>query len=184
MLKKRLDNLLKTGVLQKDEYDLFFKTMRENERGELIGVVPPGNVGYKYHFNGDLLQGDPLNFLIKYCAPPLGAESMDPIFYKYGTTISGICDGWYWFTKDNITERAENNGHRPIEEATEIEIWKMIAICCRYWESFYEECYDKHEKELRVYTNKYGRDLLDTVNYNKHILSVIHVKEDKPENWE
>lgn len=144
MKKKKLDELLKNGVLTKDEYDSFFKTMGENEKGEMIGIMPHGNAAHKYHLEGDLLHGDLLEFLKTKVTPPYEAEDMDETFKKYGTMICGICDYWHWFTKDNITEYALNNGRRPIEEATELEIWKMIAICERYWRVFYDNCY--HDK--------------------------------------
>ena len=107
----------------------------------------------------DLLHDDPRHFLITHVGPPLGAESIDPIFNTYGMTISGICDGWWWFTKDNITEHAKQHGHKPIEEATEVEIWRMIAICSRYWEAEYTEWYHKSDKILRAYADTYGWDL-------------------------
>lgn len=141
MKKEKLDRLFKEGILSKEEYNSFFKTMHENEKGELIGVVPNGNASHKYNLNGDLLHGNLLEFLKTRVTPPMEAETMDETFKKYGMIVCGIGDYWHWFTKDNITEYALNNGHRPVEEATELELWKMIAICERYWEVFYSELY-------------------------------------------
>lgn len=144
MKKSKLDRLLKEGILSKEEYDSFFETMHENEKGELIGFVPNGNANHKYKLEGNLLHGNLLEFLKTKVTPPYEAEDMDETFKKYGMMICGIGDFWHWFTKDNITEYALNNGHKPIEEATELEIWKMIAICERYWHIFYSDCY--HDK--------------------------------------
>ena len=68
-------------------------------------------------------------FLDKYCVPPLGAESINDIFSKYGKTITGICDGYYW-DKDKL------------KDITEVEFWKIIALSNIYW------C-NKHEKYLK-----------------------------------
>lgn len=141
MKKKKLDELLDNGVLTKDEYDLFFKTMGENEKGEMIGVMPNGEVSYKYHLEGDLLNGNLLEFLKTKVNVPYEAEDMDETFGKYGMMICGVCDYWRWFTKDNITANALVDGYRPVEEATELELWKMIAICERYWRVFYKNLY-------------------------------------------
>lgn len=141
MKKKKLDELLNNGVLTKDEYDLFFKTMRENEKGEMIGVMPNGEVSHKYHLEGDLLNGNLLEFLKTKVTVPYEAEDMDETFDKYGMMICGVCDYWRWFTKDNISANALVDGYRPVEEATELELWKMIAICERYWRVFYKNLY-------------------------------------------
>ena len=146
MKKDKLDKLLKQGVLTKEEYDSFFKTMRENEKGELIGILPNSNALHKYNLNGDLLHGNLLEFLKIRVTPPMEAENMDETFKKYGMMVCGIYDYWYWFTKDNITEEAYKNGRRPIEEATELELGKMIAISERYWEVFYSDCYHDMEQ--------------------------------------
>lgn len=44
---------------------------------------------------------------VKNCVPDLGWESVYPnLFGKYGMSVCGICDYWYWFTEDNITDYA------------------------------------------------------------------------------
>ena len=139
MKKSKLDRLYKENILTENEYLSFFKTMHVNEKDEMIGAIPNGKASYKYYFDGDLLGGNLVNFLKTRVTPPLGAEYIDDIFGKYGMTVCGICDYWYWFTRDNITEYALNDGRRPIEEASELELWKMIAICERYWEIFYSQ---------------------------------------------
>ena len=145
ILKKKLDKLLKEDVLTQEEYASFFQHMSENENGYMIGCVPAGNAYHKYCLDGDLLNGNLLEFLKKRVTPPIGADDMDETFGKYGIMIYGVCEYWHWFTKDNITEYALNNGRRPIEDASELELWKMIAIASRYWETFYSDCY--HQKE-------------------------------------
>lgn len=139
MKKSKLDRLYKEDILTENEYLSFFKTMHVNEKDEMMGMIPDSNASYKYYFDGDLLGGNLVDFLKTRVTPPLGAENMDDVFAKYGMTVCGICDYWYWFTKDNITEYALNNGRKPIEEASELELWKMIAICERYWEIFYSQ---------------------------------------------
>lgn len=139
MKKSKLDRLYKENILTEDEYLSFFKTMHVNEKDEMIGAIPNGKTSYKYYFDGDLLGGNLVNFLKTRVTPPLDAEYIDDVFAKYGMAVCGICDYWYWFTKENITEYALNEGKKPIEEASELEVWKMIAICERYWKVFYSQ---------------------------------------------
>ena len=142
MTKKKLDKLLQEGVLSQKEYNLFFQTMRENENGEMVGIVPHGSISYKYYLDGDMLNGDLREFLMHRVCPPYQAEEYDDVFKKYGMMVTGVADYWHWFTRENISERALANGYRPIEEASELELWMMIAICERHWEVFYEELCD------------------------------------------
>ena len=165
MLKKKLDEQLRKGILTQEEYASFFQTMRVNERGEMIGFTPHGNARLKHDFDGDLINGDPLQFLLKHCCPPLGVEDMDNTFKKYGTTIAGIGDDFHWFTKDNITKHAIDSGHRPVEEASELEIWRMIAVCSRYWETAYHEWFEMGQRELAAYTKQYGWDVFRSVKH-------------------
>lgn len=145
MYKYELDNLLKRNVLTQEEYNEFFKSMSVDEKGQMIGVVPNGKCSEKYHFDGDLLGDNLLDFVINNVTPPYGSESFDDTFKTYGMMVCGIADYWHWFRKDNITDQAIKHGHKPIEEATEVELWKMIAIASRYWQVFYERIYN-HEK--------------------------------------
>lgn len=77
---------------------------------------------------------DKLEFLREYCVPPLGAENINSLFGEYGETISHICSGFFW---DN--ER--------LEQITEVEYWKMIALSSIFWEKFYEDAYDRQCKK-------------------------------------
>ena len=35
-----------------------------------------------------------------------------------------------------------DQGYKPIENASELELWKIIGICSRYWEVQYKEWYE------------------------------------------
>ena len=141
MYKQELDELLERGVLSQDEYSEFFKTMYANEEGQMIGTKPNGTCSNKYDFDGNLIDGSLLEFVLKEITPPLESEYIDDVFKKYGITVCGIYDGWHWFRKDNISKQAIGLGYKPIEEATETELWKIIAISSRYWEVFYKRSY-------------------------------------------
>lgn len=67
-------------------------------------------------------------FLDKYCVPPLGAESINTMFSKYGKTIGGIGDDYFW-NKDKL------------KDITEVEFWKMVALTNIYWCKKYKEWY-------------------------------------------
>ena len=97
----------------------------------------------------EILSQPLVDYIVKSIVPPLGAEYDDPIFNTYGMSISGICDAWHWFTKDNITETAIRHGHKPIEEASELELWQIIALCEWYWEKQYRQWYKKANKKSR-----------------------------------
>ena len=142
MYKDKLDNLLERGVLSQDEYDKFFESMYEDNKGQMIGVVPSERFRFKYDFNGDLLDGSLLDFVMNEITVPLGAEEIDPIFKTYGYSYFGICDGYKWFTKTEITKEQIKNGHKPIEKADILDLWKIVGICSRYWESRYKEWYE------------------------------------------
>lgn len=136
--KKELDDLLERNILTKDEYNEFFKSMNIIENGEMIGVIPNGRAYQKYQFDGDLLGDDLLDFVIKNVIPPYGAETIDNTFRTYGMMLFGIGDTWKWFRKGEMSEHAIKSGHKPIEDDTESELWKMIAISSRYLEVFYQ----------------------------------------------
>lgn len=143
-----LDELLKQGILTEEEYNEFFESMRVDEKGEMTGILPPlyRSCIRKYDFEGNLLDGELLDFVVNDLVVPLGAEDLDKTFKKYGFTYCGICDGWRWFKENTITEKQIQNGFRPIEDASESELWKMIAICSRYWWISYKRLYDKYKK--------------------------------------
>lgn len=142
MYKDKMDNLLERGVLTQDEYYKFFECMEENNEGKMIGVVPSEKFHYKYDFDGDLLDGSLVDFILNEITVPLGAEEIDSIFKIYGYSYYGICDGYKWFTKSEITKTQIDQGYKPIENASELELWKIIGICSRYWEVQYKEWYE------------------------------------------
>ena len=142
MYKEKLDNLLKRGVLTQSEYNKFFDTVSKNDKGEMIGIKPSERFCYKYDFDGNLLDGSLLDFVINEVTVPLGAEEIDPVFKIYGYSYFGICDGYNWITRETINDKQIENGHKPIEDANELELWKIIGICSRYWESRYKEWYE------------------------------------------
>ena len=149
MYKEKIDALYKAGVFTKDDYDCVMSNMSVTEEGELIGTYPAEKTKYKYDFDGDMLNMNPREFLINYVSPPLGAEYMDKTFWTYGTTYCGICDGWSWYRTDTLTDIGKSKGHKPIEEATNEECWKMIAIASRYWEVFYKDRnFHDHRKDI------------------------------------
>lgn len=147
MKKKYFDELLKNGVLTQEEYNDVFTKMRLHEDGCLIGVVPKEYYIIKYNLEGDMLQGNLTDFVKNHINPPYEFERTYP-FSKYGIMICGIGDYWKWFTKDNINSNAINYGYRPIEEATEKELWQMIGMSSRYWHIMYQRMYyDLKEKK-------------------------------------
>lgn len=66
---------------------------------------------------------------------------------------SGIYEKWSWFTKDIISEHGVAMGYKPIEEATQEELWQMIAMASRYWEVCYRRWYHE-EQENNNYLNQ------------------------------
>lgn len=85
---------------------------------------------------------------VKACTPQLGWDDKYPNLYgKYGITTCGICDGWHWFTEDNITDIARQHGYLPITDATDMELLEMWAIANNYWLNRYEEWYKRSEEK-------------------------------------
>lgn len=150
MHKSDVDKCLEKGILTPEEYSKFMSRLSETEDGQLIGVSTNDHCRYNYELNSRILTDkDLIKYVTHDITPPLGAEYMDETFGIYGMTVSGICDGWHWFTKDNITDYAIQNGHKPIEEATETELWKMAAMADRYWHIQYERWYHHKEDHIR-----------------------------------
>ena len=89
-----------------------------------------------------------LIYKVQHYTPQLGWEYKYPDLYgKYGMTISGICDGWYWFTEDNITDYARARGCLPLTNATDAELLEMWAIADNYWLNEYKKWYEKSESK-------------------------------------
>ena len=83
---------------------------------------------------------------VRNCTPGLGWESEYPDLYgKYGMGVYGICEYWYWFTEDNITDYARKNGHLPLTDATDSELLEMWAIADNYWLNQYKDWYHKEQ---------------------------------------
>lgn len=150
MYIKDLQQCLNKGMISQKEYDEIFKKMSISPDGnQLIGGIPKTKGVIKYYLEGDMSDNSLLEFLTTRITVPYGAEDIDPLFRTYGVMVCGICDYWSWFTKDNITPHAISCGHKPIEYASDKELWKMIAICSRYYEVFYEREYDRiKEKQM------------------------------------
>lgn len=85
---------------------------------------------------------------VRNCTPNLGWEFAYPDLYgKYGMTIIGICDYWYWFEEDNITDYARQHGHLSLTDATDDELLEMWAIADNYWLQKYKEWYRRSEEK-------------------------------------
>lgn len=149
MYKNKFDKMVENGIISQDEKEKTYNQMLPNADGQFTGILDM-KINYKYYINGDIFNENLCDFVINHCVPPLGMEAIDDTFKKYGMTYCGICDGWYWFKKDNITQYAIETGHKPIEEATNEELWKMLAMSSMYWEGNYKEWYEKSEKKSSI----------------------------------
>lgn len=107
--------------------------MLPNSNGKFTGSSD-SKIDYKYYVGGDIFNDKLCDFVVKHCTPLLGMESIDNTFKTYGMTYCGICDGWHWFTKENITLYATSKGCKPIEEATNEECMEIDNY------AFYIEC--------------------------------------------
>lgn len=142
MRKDKLDRLLKKDILTHEEYNTLFNSMRLRDDGNFEGVVPNIPEMTKYRLEGDFVNLPPIEILKTYVTVPLQLCGFDKeLFEVYGVYCDGIFPAWIWFTEDNLSATGRKLGCKPLTEATEAEIWKMIAICERYWHIFYEECY-------------------------------------------
>lgn len=124
--------------------------------GQLIGIVPnKARLIYNLKFNPENYN---LIELVINSTPWLGADHDYPeLFGKYGYTFTGIGDGFRWFRKDPNTkltykqialnDTAIAHGYKAIDDATELELWKMLALSERYFGRFYSECYDIERKK-------------------------------------
>lgn len=149
MYKNKFDELVKSGVISQLEKKKIYSQMKPNSDGQLIGRSDI-KIDYKYRIGGDIFNENLCDFVIKYCVPPLGMEDIDNTFKIYGMSVCGICDKWHWFTRDNINQYAIEKGHKPIEYATNEELWKMLAMSSMYWEGSYKEWCDKSEQKSTI----------------------------------
>lgn len=150
MYKDKFDELVELGVISELEKEKTYKQMSPNKKGQLTGQVD-SMIDFKYYVGGDIFNDNLCDFVKKYCSPHQGMEFIDDTFKTYGYTGAGYFDGWWWREKDSITQWAIEQGHKPIEEATNEELWKMLAMTSMYWEGSYKEWYKKaEEKNKRV----------------------------------
>lgn len=147
MYKCRVEKLHKQGVITDEEYNSLMEIGFDEDGYLKQGVYKGGydldiryNLGFKpYQIN--LLEA------VKESSPWLGAENSFPsLFGRYGFTYCGICDGWRWLTKDNITSSAARHGKKPLEMASELELWQMLALSNIYYNRYHSELCDKAEK--------------------------------------
>lgn len=134
MNRKKVERLHKAGIYSDKMYnEIISSTFSDsNNPDKLIGFLP--NMAYTIYN----LEFDPSSYslvgLVEKTVPWLGADDDFPeLFGKYGYTYCGISDGFNWFKKDTITKCALEHGHKPLEEASELEMWKMIALSYMYW---------------------------------------------------
>lgn len=146
MKKRYFDELFRMGVITKEEYSDVLTKMQVTEDGNLIGVVPEENYINKYNLEGDMLEGDLHEFVKKHISPPYEFVNVEP-FCKYGMMYSGIYEKWSWFTEENISLQGIKFGYRPIEGATQEELWQMIAMASRYWEICYKRWYHEEQEK-------------------------------------
>lgn len=66
-----------------------------------------------------------------------------PTAWKFGYMFDGVCTGWGWFHKDKITQAGYDAGHKPIEDATELELYKIIAECSYADKEWYRNRYNR-----------------------------------------
>ena len=155
MVIDKFEKLVSNGVITTEEKNKVYSQMKPNSDGQFIGLSD-SKIDYKYYVSGNIFDDDLCDFVKNHCVPQLGSEYLFPIFNTYGMTFSGICDGWSWFTKDNITQYALKKGHKPIEEATKEELWEMLALSSMYWKGKYEEWNDRNSKKSDILNHFIG----------------------------
>ena len=150
MYIKEVEKLHKDGIYTDEMYSKIMNSMDDCGTGQLTGVVPHNaDLIYNLKFNPDDFN---LVELVVHSTPWLGADYDYPeLFGKYGYTFTGIGDGFRWLRKDPNTEftfkqealndTAATHGYKAIDDATELELWKMLALSERYWGNCYKEWY-------------------------------------------
>lgn len=151
MYIEEVERLHKTGIYTDEIYTKITDSMRDCGTGQLIGIVPDkAGLIYNLKFNPDDFN---LVELVVNSTPWLGADNDYPdLFGKYGYTFCGIGDGFRWFRKDPnikltynqiaLNDKAVANSYKAIDDATELELWKMLALSERYWSNCYKEWYE------------------------------------------
>lgn len=166
MYKDKFDELVKKGIISDTENSKIYAQMRPNSDGQFIGVSDAA-IDYKYYTEEDIFNETLCDYVISHCVPQLGMEYIDDTFKTYGITYSGICDGWSWFREANITQHAIEKGHKPIEQATNEELWKMLAMSSMYWEGQYKEWYKQSEKKSEILDRFIGECEMKYFGYDK-----------------
>ena len=156
MYKDKFDKLVEQNIISQSEKEKVYSLMTPNSDGQLIGIAD-GKIDFKYYVSGDIFSDELCDFVIHHCTPKLGMEYIDETFNTYGYTYSGIGDGWEWFRRDKITQYAIDRGHKPIEDATNEELWKMLAMSSIYWEGKYKEWYDRAESKSSILDRFIGK---------------------------
>ena len=158
MFKSDLDKCYQDGTLTEEEYNEWLSNMTENDKGELTGVCPNGKTYYKYEMDGDIFDQPLWQFVKKNIVPPMGVENTFPVFAKYGCTYGGICDGFVW-------------NEDKLKEASELDLWQMIGISSRYWETQYKRFYDKAQKKLNGMNPNYAVNMKEVLEAtDKYVL--------------
>ena len=149
MKLEKLKSLRNEGIFNKDELVQVDRIINEFSLGEKnIGI--PDIIKFKYYLGFDVsyvTNEELLRELIEHCSPPPGIENFNELFRKYGMTSYGLEDKWVWFREESLTIALSKKGFAPIESASEMECWKMIALSAFYWQRFYEENSTKNEGE-------------------------------------
>ena len=156
MYKDKFDKLVEKGIISQSEKEKVYSQMKPNSEGQFTGLSD-GKINYKYYIGGDIFNDNLCDFVVKHCVPQLGMEYIDETFKTYGMTYSGICDGWEWFRKDKITQYAIDKGHKPIEDASNEELWKLLAMSAMYWEENYKEWHHKAEEKSSILDQFIGK---------------------------
>lgn len=154
MYVKEVERLHKVGIYTDEMYNKIMDSMKDCGTGQLVGVIPgKADLIYNLKFNPDDFN---LVELVVNSTPWLGADHDYPeLFGKYGYTFSGIGDGFRWYRKDPnsaftckqvaLNNTAMAHGYKAIDDATELELWKMLALLETYWCNSYIEWYN-HKK--------------------------------------
>lgn len=106
---------------------------------------------------------------VRKCTPYYTFDTDYPnLFGKYGTMVYGICDYWYWYEEDKLTERALKKGFKPLTDATDSELLEMLAITNGYWLSCYKKWLEKSEKKSHKLDSFIGKCERDYFGYDSN----------------
>lgn len=147
MRRKKVERLYHDGVLtEKDYNDIMNGKEDKNGTLEYYGCSVDADVSYNLEFN--IKNFNLLEVFKKKCTPWLGADQTFPnLFGKYGHTVSGMGYGFQW--NDNL------------KNATEQELWEMLALSSMYWEGKYRESNKVEELVKYEYMTKYYKAIRD-----------------------